>query len=68
MKIFSALVHKENVNQDQRVIILITMPIIKIIKDNNMCWQWYEGLELSYTVGENVEWCDYFGKEFGSFS
>ena len=38
-----------------------------IIIDNNMCWQWYEGLEFSYTVGENVEWCDHFGKEFGSF-
>lgn len=59
--------HKENVNQDQRMIIFITMPILKIIIDNNMCWQWYEGLEFSYTVGENVEWCDHFGKEFGSF-
>ena len=32
---------------------------------NNRCWEGVEKRELLYTVGENVNWCSHYGKQYG---
>lgn len=34
--------------------------------DHTKCWQGYR-VELSYACGRKIEWCNHFGREFGSF-
>ena len=44
----------------------IRMPTIKLIQIANL-WEDMDKRESSYTVGRNVNWCSYCGKQYGGF-
>ena len=44
----------------------IRMSTIKLIQIANL-WEDMDKRESSYTVGRNVNWCSYCGKQYGGF-
>ena len=60
--------HQGNANQTTMTCYLIPvgMAIIKK-KTNNKCEDVEKG-EPSYIVGENVNWCNHYGKQYGGSS
>ena len=46
---------------------LVRMTIIKKVR-NRGAGEDLEKMKSSYTVGENINWCSYYEKQYGDFS